>query len=117
MDAELAQALWEETPDAIIATTPDERVLYWNRAAETIFGYTSAEALGRVIFDLIVPADRAGEERQIQAAALAGGVGVYESVRRRKDGSLVHVSISSKAIRNADGSARCILSTKKDVTN
>ena len=117
MDAELAHALWEETPDAIVAIAPDGKVLYWNRAAEEIFGYTSAEAVGRLMTDLIVPADRADEERKIQADALTGGVGVYESVRRRKDGSLVHVSVSSKAVRNADGSLRCVLSTKKDVTH
>jgi PAS domain S-box-containing protein len=117
MDAELAHALWEETPDAIIAIAPDGRVLYWNRAAEAIFGYTSVEAVGQVMTDLIVPADRVDEERRIQADAVTGGVGVYESVRRRKDGSLVHASVSSKAVRNADGSLRCILSTKKDVTH
>jgi PAS domain S-box-containing protein len=117
MDADLARALWEETPDAIIAIAPDGRVLYWNSAAETIFGYTSAEAVCQLMADLIVPADRTGEEERIQSDALTGGVGVYESVRRRKDGSLVHVSVSSKAVRNADGSLRCILSTKKDVTH
>jgi PAS domain S-box-containing protein len=117
MDAEFAQALWEETPDAIIAIAPDGKVLYWNRAAEIIFGYTSAEALGHSMTDLIVPANRAGEERRIKAEALAGGTGVYESVRRRKDGSLVHVSVSSKAVRKADGSMHCILFTKKDVTH
>jgi PAS domain S-box-containing protein len=117
MDAEFAHALWEETPDAIVAMAPDGKVLYWNRAAETIFGYTCAEALGQFMADLIVPADRTDEERRIQADALTGGVGIYESVRRRKDGSLVHVSVSSKAVRNADGSPRWILSTKRDVTH
>jgi len=117
MDAELAHALWEQTPDAIIAIAPDGRVLYWNSAAETIFGYTSAEALGQLMSDLIVPTDLTSEEQEIQAEALTGGVGVYESVRRRKDGSLVHVSVSSKAVKNADGSPRCILTTKKDVTH
>src|SRR5436305_1979422 len=117
MDAELAHALWEETPDAIIAIALDGNVLFWNSAAHTLFGYTSTEALGQFMADLIVPADRAGEEQKIQTDALAGGVGIYESVRRRKDGSLVHVSVSSKADRNADGSLRCILTTKKDVTH
>jgi len=73
MDAELARPLWEETPDAIIAMAPDGKVLYWNRAAESIFGYTSAEALGQLMTDLVVPTDCAGEERGIQADALTGG--------------------------------------------
>ena len=117
MDAEFVHELWEETPDAIVAIAPDGKVLYWNRAAEEIFGYTSAETLGLPILDLIVPADRADEERRIKTDPLLGGVGVYESLRRRKDGSLVHVSVSSKALRHPDGSLRCILSTKKDVTH
>jgi len=117
MDDDLARALWDETPDAVIAIAPAGKVLYWNRAAETIFGYASAEALGQLMSDLIVPADRTGEERKIQEDACARGVAVYESVRRRKDGSLVHVGVSSKAVWNPDGSLRCILSTKKDVTH
>jgi PAS domain S-box-containing protein len=117
MQTEFARELWEETPDAILAIAPDGKVLYWNRAAEVIFGFTPAEAIGRLLNELIVPLDRADEERRIQSEVFAGGIGVYESVRRRKDGSLVHVSVSSKAVLNADGNLRYILSTAKDVTH
>jgi PAS domain S-box-containing protein len=117
MHTELARQLWEETPDAILAIAPDGSVLYWNHAAENIFGYSAEEALGHPLTDLIVPHDRIDEERRIVADALAGGVGVYESVRRRKDGSLVHVSVSTRAILRPDGGLRYILSTKKDVTH
>ena len=57
--------LIEETPDALIATAPDGKVLYWNPGAETTFGYTSEEAIGRSINDLIVPSDRLEEEQAI----------------------------------------------------
>ncbi len=117
MDSELAQELWEANPDAIVAISPDGRVLYWNRAAETIFGYTRDEVLDRSMTDLIVPADRFEEERRILEGALAQTPAVYESVRRRKDGSLVHVSISSKPLRDAEGRLRFVLFTKKDVTH
>jgi protein-histidine pros-kinase len=117
MDTGFAQELSEEVPDAILAVTPEGKVLYWNRAAEMIFGYSRLEAEGRLLTDLIVPPDRTDEERRIQAEALGQGVVVYESVRRRKDGSLVYVSVSSKTVRDAEGRPRYVLSTKKDVTH
>jgi PAS domain S-box-containing protein len=116
-EAELALQVWEETPDAMLAISASGEILYWSRAAENIFGYSPAEALGRSPVELIVPADRVDEERQILQDALAGGIAIYESVRRRKDGSLVHVNVSTKAVRNADGSLRHFISTKKDVTH
>jgi PAS domain S-box-containing protein len=117
MDVDFIQELADETPDAMLAVAPDGKVLYWNRAAEILFGYSRQEAQDRVLTDLIVPADRIEEERQIYAEASAQGVAVYESVRRRKDGSLVHVSISTKTVCSPQGRPRYILSTKKDITH
>src|ERR1700757_5016671 len=112
-----SRELWDQTPDAVLAVSPDGRVLHWNRAAEAIFGYAADEALGRLLTDLIVPPDREAEERTIQTEAASGKLAVYESVRRRKDGSLVHVNVSSKAVMGADGSLSFLLSTQKDVTH
>jgi len=117
VDTEFAGEVWAENPDAILAIAPDGRLLHWNRAAQDIFGYTCAEALGLSMTDLIVPRDRVAEEMKIQTDVIAGAVAIYESVRKRKDDSLVHVSISSKAVLHADGSLRYILSTNKDVTH
>src|SRR5688572_20189901 len=99
MDTELIRQLWEENPDAVLGIAPDGKVLHWNRAAETIFGYTRTEAMGRPLTDLIIPPDRFEEEQRILQDTLTLDLAVYESVRRRKDGSLVHVSVSSKAVR------------------
>jgi PAS domain S-box-containing protein len=117
MDALLAEELWDAIPDAVIAVAPDDRVRYWNRAAETIFGYTSTEAVGRRLSDLIVPADRQERERSVCADILIGKLVVHESLRCRKDGSLVHVSVSSKALNDAAGRLRFVVSTQKDVTH
>lgn len=117
MDIDFARELSDEMPDAMLAIAPDGKVLHWNRAAELIFGYSPLEAQGRLITDLIVPADRVDEERQVQADVWARGLVVYESLRRRKDGSLVHVSISSKRVSDAQGRQRYVLSTKKDITH
>ena len=105
------------TPDAMIAATLEGTVLYWNPAAQDIFGYTSDEALGRTLNELVVPPDRIQEERRIIDEALAADLATYESIRRRKDGSLIYVDVSSRAIRNAEGKAELILSSQKDVTH
>ena len=112
MSGDFSAQLLEQTPDAIIALSPDGRVEHWNRAAEVIFGFSRKEALGNLLNDLVVPADKVEEERQIQQRALERDVAVYESVRRRKDCSLVHVSVSTKAIRDEKtGEVQRFLST------
>src|ERR1700690_903459 len=103
MESSIVEELWNENPDAILAIAPDDTVLYWNRAAEVIFGYTSAEACGQKLADLVIPADQLKEERAFLEEVMTRNLAVYESVRQRKDGSLVHVSVSSKALKEADG--------------
>jgi len=117
MTLELTDKLWAQNPDALIAISPDGNILHWNPAAETIFGYRQDEALGKSILDLVVPKDCIEEEKQIQTEALRRDLTVYESVRRRKDGTLVHVSVSTKAVRDAQGTLEYFLSNKKDVTH
>ena len=117
MDTDATSQLWEEIPDAMIVISPDGKILHWNRAAETLFGYTPGEAAGHLLADLIVPRERREEERQILEHVRQRELAVYESVRQRKDGSLVHVNVSTKALRDAEGNLQCFLSTKKDVTH
>jgi protein-histidine pros-kinase len=118
MNHDFSTLVLVENPDALIVLSPEGQVLQWNHAAETIFGYTAAEAVGHPLIDLIAPADRAEEFRRIVSEARVHGLSVAESVRRRKDGSFVHVSISVKAIRDSDGqSTRCFLCTMKDVSH
>ena len=116
MASDFSVAYWEQNPDALLVLSPDGVVLNWNPAAEAIFGYAPAEAQGRRLIDLIVPDDRVHEEDEIRAEALHGLTTVHESVRRRKDGSLVHVNVSTKAVRDEAGRLQYFLSSKKDVT-
>jgi protein-histidine pros-kinase len=117
MDAELSGRIGEENPDAVLAVAPDGRVLYWNRAAENIFGYSAADAVGQPLGALNIPPDRLEEEQRTFRDAATQDLVVYESVRRRKDGSLVHVSVSTKPVHDAAGRLAFLLSTKKDVTH
>ena len=116
MGSKLSVAYWEQNPDALLVLSPEGLVLEWNPAAELIFGYRQADVQGRSLLDLIVPKDRAHEEDIMRADAVRAGTSVRETVRRRKDGTLVHVNVSTKAVLGADGQLLYFLSSKKDVT-
>jgi len=109
--------LLDESPDAIIATAPDGTVVYWSRGAERMFGYTSTEASGRLLHDLIIPPDYIEEEGCVLQRALENGsTGCYESLRKNRDGSLLYVDITSKLVPDDKGKIDFILSSKKDIT-
>ncbi len=117
MTSDFKTRLLDETPDAVIAMSPEGRVLHWNRAAEALFGYSEAVAVGNQLTELIVPADSVEQERQILVDAMARGLVVYEGLRRHRDGYLVNVSVATKAIRDASGNVEFFVSTKMDVTH
>ncbi|HEU4844828.1 MAG TPA: PAS domain S-box protein [Burkholderiaceae bacterium] len=117
MATDFGTLILNETPDAVILTTPVGEVLCWTPGAQAVFGYSAQEARGNVLSDLIVPPDRLGEEEAVMRQVLATGTATYESVRRAKDGTLVYIDSSSKAIVQADGTVEYILWSKKDVTH
>src|ERR1700736_762807 len=92
----IAAALVDESPDALIALTPDGKVLSWNRGACEMFGFSFEEAVGRSLDQMVIPADRCDEaERAIKQVANTG-VAVFETVRLRKDRSAVYVQVSMR---------------------
>ncbi len=96
-------AIIESSNDAIIGKSLDGIITSWNPAAERIFGYSAAEAIGQPLLTLF-PADRVHEEAEI-AARIARGERVrsFETVRRRKDGSLIDVSVTISPIIDERG--------------
>src|SRR6185437_14990379 len=97
------------------AVGADGRIAFWNHAAEVTFGYPRQEAIGQSIQALLLPAGQSDATRQIPTDK-ADSEHIYEAIRRRKDGTLVYVTGSSKTIRNGDGTVACVLYTKKDIT-
>jgi len=114
--ADYLKLLVEETPDALIATAPDGRVLYWSPGAEATFGYSGREAVGHLLDELVVPADRMEEQHTIWQEAFEAGMAIYESVRRKKDGSLIYINIATHAVRNAEGRVEWFVTNKRDIT-
>jgi PAS domain S-box-containing protein len=96
-------AIVDSSEDAIVSKDLDGIVQTWNRAAERMFGYTADEMVGRSIL-VIIPPDRRSEERSVLARIRAGqSVEHFETIRRRKDGSPVEISLSVSPIRTAEG--------------
>jgi PAS domain S-box-containing protein len=114
---DLGALLLDQSPDAVIATTPEGQVVHWSKGAQTMFGYAGAEALGRTLENLVVPADRCDEAAEMLRQTVQTGLATYESVRRHKDGSLVHVDVTSKTICDEQGRIQLVLSSEKDVTH
>ncbi len=117
MENDLLRLLLEENPDAVIVTTTAGEIVYWSSGAEKMFGYASAEVRGRFVNEVIVPEDHLEEERRVLQETLQTGSATFESMRRKKDGSLVYVDISCRAVRNARGETEFLLLSKKDVTH
>lgn len=101
-DAWLA-AIVESSEDAIISKSVDGVITSWNKSAERLFGFLAADAIGLPI-TIIVPPDRLDEEAAIIASIRAGKrIEHYETVRRRKDGTLVEISLTISPVRDKDG--------------
>ena len=94
-------AIVESSTDAIISKSLDGIVLTWNTAAERMFGYTADETIGRSIL-ILVPPDRRHEELMIIEQVKAGKqVQQIETLRRRKDGTYVDVSLTISPIKDS----------------
>ncbi|MEP1078930.1 PAS domain S-box protein [Leptolyngbya sp. PL-A3] len=111
----LAQIV-ESSRDAIMGLTLDRQIISWNPAAERIFGYTRAEILGQDL-SILVPANRAHEPATVLDAIRQGKyVNQFETVRQRKDGGLVNVSITISPIKNARDEVIGFSGTVRDIT-
>ena len=109
-------AIVESSDDAIIGKTLDSVIRSCNDGARRIFGYDAAEIIGKPITTLIPPGLH-HEESVIIGQLLEGRrVDHYETVRVRKDGSLIDVSLSVSPIRNADGKIIGAAKVARDVT-
>jgi PAS domain S-box-containing protein len=96
-------AVVESSNDAIITTSLDGVITGWNKAAERLFGHSAAEAIGKPI-DLIVPAERKPEIRNIlNRIASNQSIAQHETVRVRKDGRHVDISLNVSPLRTEDG--------------
>lgn len=116
MQSSFDAAVLTHNPDAVLVVDPSGVVLHWNSGAESMFGFDAAEAIGSMLTELMMPEGHDEEFRHTLRAADAAGLCVDESVRRRKDGSLLHVNSSTKPVRNAEGALEYFVLIQRDVT-
>jgi PAS domain S-box-containing protein len=114
--AQRFSAIVESSDDAILAKDLNGTIISWNRGAERLFGYTAAEIIGKPVTTLI-PLDRHNEEPDILSRIRRGErIDHYETIRRRKDGSLVEISLSVSPIRSRDGRVIGASKIARDIT-
>jgi PAS domain S-box-containing protein len=110
-------AIVQSSDDAIVGKNLDGIVTSWNAGAETVFGYPAAEMVGQSILR-VIPPDRLHEEVEILARVRRGeSVRHLDTVRVRKDGTLVDVSITTSAIKDAAGNIIGASKIARDITD
>jgi len=109
-------AVVESSDDAIVSKNLDGIITSWNKGAERLFNYTAEEAIGQSI-TMIIPQDRLDEERVILARIRRGErIDHFETVRQRKHGSLISISLTVSPVKNAEGKTVGASKIARDIT-
>jgi PAS domain S-box-containing protein len=117
IDSEHLAAIVRSSDDAILSKDRDAIITSWNEAAERLYGYMADEVIGQSVA-LLIPPERQGEELEIVARIVAGErVEHYETVRVRKDGTRVAVSLTASPIHGADGEIAGVSTQARDISS
>jgi PAS domain S-box-containing protein len=112
----LLSSIVQFSDDAIISKNLEGIIKSWNAGAERIFGYTAGEAIGQSV-KILIPPDRLNEETEIISRIRRGErIEHYETVRRRKDGSLIDISLTVSPIMTTDGRVIGASKIARDIT-
>jgi PAS domain S-box-containing protein len=115
-NARLLASIVESSDDAIISKDLNGVITSWNKSAERLFGYKPAEAIGQSI-TMLIPSDRLDEEPRILASLRRGErVDHFETVRVRKDGSRLNISLTISPVRDAQGKIVGASKVARDIT-
>ncbi|MCJ0742433.1 sensor histidine kinase [Pedobacter montanisoli] len=110
-------AIVEYSDDAIISKNLDSIITSWNKSAERLFGYKAEEMIGRSILK-IIPTERQHEEVIILEKLRSGKhVDHFETIRMRKDGSLIHVSLTISPLKDVEGNIIGLSKIARDITD
>jgi two-component system CheB/CheR fusion protein len=108
-------AVVNSTSDAIISFALDRKILSWNSGAERIFGYSAQDAIGQPL-DILVGGEESDQQLALDEIAEGRAVENLETVRKRRDGSRIHVSITVSPIRDEAGHVLAGTAVVRDVT-
>ena len=114
--AYLLAAIVDSTDDAAISKNLDGIITSWNKSAERVFGYTAEEIIGKPVL-MLIPDDRHAEEpKMLGRLQQDDRVDHFETVRRRKDGTLIDVSLTISPVRDAKGNIVGASKIARDIT-
>ena len=112
----LLAAIVDSSDDAIVSKNLDGVIMSWNKGAERLFGYTPEEAIGQSI-TLLIPEDRRHEEEGILKRLARGErVDHFETVRKRKDGTALDISLTISPVKDAAGRVVGASKVARDIT-
>jgi PAS domain S-box-containing protein len=115
-ESRLLSAIVDSSDDAIISKDLTGTITSWNKSAERLFGYTAEEIVGRSV-TLLIPSDRQDEEPRIIERLKAGErVDHFETLRRRKDGVLLNISLTISPVRGENGEIIGASKIARDIT-
>jgi len=112
----LLASIVKSTADAVIGNTLDGAIISWNAGAERLFGYSATEAIGQPISMLIPPCRADDYPRELEKILRGEDTADYETVRLRKDGREVDISLTLSPIKNASGTVVGASAIARDIT-
>jgi PAS domain S-box-containing protein len=113
---QLLASIVESSDDAILSKNLDGILMSWNRGAERLFGYKPEEVIGKSV-TILMPPERYNEEPTILARIRRGErIDHYETVRKRKDGTLIDISLTVSPVRDAEGRVVGASKIARDIT-
>jgi PAS domain S-box-containing protein len=115
-DLQRAQSIIDESTDAIISKTPEGIITSWNKGAERLLGFTAEDAIGQPML-IAIPPDRTHEETDFLKRIAAGErVEHFETVRRKKDGTLREISVNLSPMRDHQGRIIGVSKIARDIS-
>lgn len=115
-DAQRLAAIVESSGDAIVSKDLKGIVTSWNSGAERIFGYTAAEMIGQPITRIIPPELHSEETKILSTVARGDRIQHFETVRVKKNGELVEISLTVSPVRNENGTIIGAAKIARDIT-
>ena len=115
-DRDRLAAVVESSEDAILSETLDGTILSWNAGAERLYGYAAAEVIGQPVSRLAPPEQVDEMPRILERLRRGEHIEHYETVRRKKDGSRIEISLTLSSVRNAAGQIVGASSIARDIT-
>ena len=119
VEAELRRiaSIVESSDDAILSKSLQGIITTWNAGAQRVFGYTAEEAIGKPV-TMLMPPERQNEEPQILERIRRGDrIDHYETIRQRKDGTLIDISLTVSPVKDADGNVIGASKIARDITD